>query len=165
MKKSGHRIDVNIKRGIGFAFSRAWLKNIIKAVLSAEKINKPVEVSLLVTDDRHMHKMNLLYRGINAPTDVLSFALTEKPVDAQDIVFPEEQIGLTNLGEIIISFPRIVEQAADHGVPMAEETALMTVHGMLHLLGYDHGNAAEARKMRRREKAILTLIQQEQVHE
>lgn len=158
MKKSAYIIDINIKRGIGFAFKRAWLKNIIKTALSAEKINQPVAVSLLITDDKHIQEMNRLYRGIDAPTDVLTFALSEKPADAPDIVFPEEQSGITSLGEIIISYPRIIEQAAEHGVPVSEEVALIVIHGMLHLLGYNHEDAAGARKMRRREKAIMALV-------
>ena len=161
MPKIDYLIDISIKRGLGSTLSKTWLKTIIKAVLLTEKVNTNVAVSLLVTDDRHIRKMNFLYRGIDAPTDVLSFALSEKTVDAPNLVFPEEQTGFTSLGEVIISYPRIVEQAAKQGIPVDDEMVLVVVHGMLHLLGYDHKNAVDARKMRHREKTIMTLIKLE----
>lgn len=160
VKRPAHIIDINIRRGLGISFSRSWLKNIVRTVLAIEKTSTPVAVDLLITDDRQIHVMNRKYRGIDSPTDVLSFALTEKAPDTADIDFPPEQDGIRNLGEIIISFPRVLAQAAAHGVTVEDETTLMIVHGMLHLLGYDHNRDSDARRMRRREKAIISSLKQ-----
>ncbi len=149
-------IDINIKRGLGFAYTKPWLKNIVKKVLHAENVEGPVAVDILITDDRQIHKMNRQYRGIDRPTDVLSFALNEK--GAPDIDFPDEQDGLNNLGEIIISYPRVVEQSRGHYVTIEDELTLLITHGVLHLLGYNHEESTDSRKMRRREKSIITAI-------
>ena len=158
MKTPTHTIDINIKRGLGTGYSRTWLKAIVKAVLNAEKIDEPVALDLLVTGDRQIHKMNRQYRGIDRPTDVLSFALTEKGPEDIGIEFPPEQDGIKNLGEIIISYPRVTEQALEHGVTVEDEFTLLITHGILHLLGYNHEDDKDARKMRRREKAIIAKI-------
>ena len=150
-------IDINIKRGLGFVYTKPWLKNVVKKVLHAENVEGPVAVDILITDDQQIHKMNRQYRGIDRPTDVLSFALNEK--GAHDIDFPDEQDGLNNLGEIIISYPRVVEQSREHYVTIEDELTLLITHGVLHLLGYDHAEGAGSRKMRRREKSIISTIQ------
>jgi probable rRNA maturation factor len=158
MKRSAPLIDINIKRGLGFVCTRPWLKSIVKQVLDEENIEGRVSVDLLITDDRQIHKMNRQYRGIDRPTDVLSFALNEKGADAHDIEFPVEQGGVNNLGEIIISYPRVIEQAGEHNVAVEDELTLLITHGMLHLLGYNHEEDADSRKMRRREKSIIAAI-------
>jgi len=158
MKKRAHLIDINIKRGLTFGYTRSWLKNIINTVLDAEKTGGSVCVDMLITDDKQIHKMNRQYRGIDRPTDVLSFALSEKSPAAADIEFPLEQDGVDNLGEIIISYPRVIAQADEHNVSIEDELTLLITHGMLHLLGYDHKEAADSRKMRRREKIIIAVI-------
>lgn len=158
MKKASHSIEISIKRGLDFSYTRSWLKNVVKAVLDAEKIDETVDVDVFITDDRQIHKMNLQYRGIDKPTDVLSFALTEKGADAAGIDFPEGPDEVRNLGEIIISYPRVIEQAGENGVTIDDELTLLITHGSLHLLGYDHENAADSRKMRNREKTIISQI-------
>lgn len=158
MIKSSHIIDIKIQRGLGCNFSRSWLKNAVNAVLSAEKIAEPVSVGLLITDDRQIHYMNRRYRGIDRPTDVLSFALTEKATDAVDIDFPPEQDGINNLGEIVISLPRVIDQANKYKVNIEDEMVFVIVHGMLHLLGYNHEDELDTRRMRLREKKIMSAI-------
>lgn len=153
-----YSIDINIKRGLGSENSRTWLKNTVKAVLISEKIKEPVALDLLITDDRQIHRINKKYRGIDSPTDVLSFALNEKNSEGLDIEFPPEQDGIRNIGEIIISFPRVCEQADEHGVSVDEELTLMITHGVLHLLGYDHIDDSDAKKMSQREKSITAKI-------
>lgn len=91
------------------------------------------EVSITLTDNAYIHELNRQYRKIDRPTDVLSFALNEG-------VEPEVKDGpaINVLGDIIISVERAQEQAADYGHSLRREMAFLTVHGMLHLLGYDH---------------------------
>ncbi len=108
------------------------------------------EVSVTLTNNEYIHKLNKQYRRIDRPTDVLSFALNEgeEPavVDGPDI---------NMLGDIIISVERAVEQAAEYGHSVEREMAFLTVHGMLHLLGYDHMEEADRREMRQEEEYVM----------
>jgi probable rRNA maturation factor len=126
-------------------------KRLIKVVrrsLRYEGFDKPAEVSILLTDDEEIHRLNRDYRGIDRPTDVLSFSQLEgMPVGA-----PDEAV---TLGDVIISVDTAKRQARDKGHSLADELDLLTVHGMLHLLGYDDETDEQADEMREHEKAIL----------
>jgi len=102
------------------------------------------EVSLLLTDDREIHQLNLAYRGVDKPTDVLAFALDEAEDGAID----------TSLGDVVVSVERARSQASSRGVTLDAELELLVVHGTLHLLGYDHDEPEAARTMRNRTRAI-----------
>jgi rRNA maturation RNase YbeY len=107
------------------------------------------ELSVVLVDDRRMRRLNREYRGRDRPTDVLSFAQQEGPAGAP--------AGL--LGDVVISVPATRRQARERGVRLADEGDRLLVHGLLHLLGYDHeGSVAEARRMQRRERALLGLL-------
>lgn len=109
------------------------------------------EVSVLLTDDFHMTELNLEYRGIDAPTDVLAFAMRE----GED----SEMISHNMLGDIVISLETAERQATTEKHSLAEEVAFLTVHGMLHLLGYDHQTQEEATVMFGKQNAILQCLQ------
>lgn len=111
------------------------------------------EVSLMLTDDESIHEMNREYRGIDRPTDVLSFALEE---GEEEEIFggPEENL----LGDIIISVETAVRQAEEYGHSVEREMSFLALHGMLHLLGYDHMEEEERQEMRAQEKAILAAL-------
>ena len=111
------------------------------------------EVSITLTDNAYIHELNRQYRNIDRPTDVLSFALNEG-------VEPEVKDGpaINVLGDIIISVERAQEQAADYGHSLRREMAFLTVHGMLHLLGYDHMEEAERAEMQREEKYVMEQL-------
>ena len=107
------------------------------------------ELSLLLVSDREMHRLNRSWRGKDRPTDVLAFAQAEGPGGA-----PE---GL--LGDVVISVDTARRQAVELGHSLAREAARLLVHGLLHLLGYDHErSAAEARRMERKERALLRAL-------
>lgn len=108
------------------------------------------EVSLTLTDNAHIHKMNLQYRGLDRPTDVLSFAF----VDSEEPEI-EDDPGPEVLGDIIISVERAWEQAREFGHSMERELAFLTVHGMLHLLGYDHMEEEERLEMEEEQRYIM----------
>ena len=91
------------------------------------------EVSVTLTNNEYIHTLNKEYRGIDRPTDVLSFALNESE-EPEMVDGPAVNV----LGDLIISVERAEEQAADYGHSLRREVAFLTVHGMLHLLGYDH---------------------------
>ena len=111
------------------------------------------EVSITLTDNAYIHELNRQYRKIDRPTDVLSFALNEG-------VEPEVKDGpaINVLGDIIISVERAQEQAADYGHSLRREMAFLTVHGMLHLLGYDHMEEADRAEMQREEKYVMEQL-------
>ena len=123
--------------------------------LASEGIKRPVELSLTVTEDKTVRKLNRKYRDIDKTTDVLSFALTE---NVADTTFVTPSDGVLRLGEIIVSYPKAQAQAKEHNHPVKREIAWLLVHGILHLLGYDHQDDASEAKMRQREEAILKEI-------
>lgn len=116
-------------------------------VLKIQKIHQ-FEISLLLLDDREMREINRIRRGKDKPTDVLSFPI------AESIPF-----GLPNLGEIYISWDTLKRQALEIGHSRKEEFYRLLVHGILHLLGYDHEiSEKEERRMKKKEDECLALI-------
>ena len=111
------------------------------------------EVSVILVSDEYIHELNLEYRALDQPTDVLSFVMAED--------LPETPSYLTTdmpelLGDIYISVPRTVEQAVTYGHSFERELCYLGVHGLLHLLGYDHQDEAQTEKMREQEELLLT---------
>ena len=125
---------------------------IIKVALKQEKANENVEVSIVLVDNDYIQKLNKQYRSIDAPTDVLSFAMNET-ICEQDYIESEDQEQL--LGDIVISVERAKEQAAKFGHSFERELGYLAVHGLLHLLGFNHENQEEKEIMRKKEEQIL----------
>ena len=111
------------------------------------------EVSITLTDNAYIHKLNKQYRGIDRPTDVLSFALNES--EEPEI---EGGMAVNVLGDLIISVERAEEQAADFGHSVRREMAFLTVHGMLHLLGYDHMEDEEREEMEAEQRFVMEKL-------
>lgn len=111
------------------------------------------EVSITFTDNEHIHEINRDYRNVDRPTDVISFALNEG--DEPEI---EGGAPVNVLGDIIISVEKAVEQASDYGHSVEREVAFLTVHGMLHLLGYDHIEEDDRKEMRREEDFVMEKL-------
>lgn len=109
-------------------------------------LNEETEVDVTIVDNDTIHQLNLDYRGIDRPTDVLSFALFEGDNQINDLLQSQEGIA-PHLGDIIISYPKIVEQAKEYGHSFERELAFLTVHGFLHLNGYDHQTPEEEKEM------------------
>ena len=130
-----------------------WVREIAQQVLKAEGVSPPYEVSLVFSDSETVQKLNRDYRSVDEPTDVLAFyMLPQKEADSAFALPPD---GITRLGEVIISYPQAVEQAKEQGHSTERELALLIIHGILHLLGYDHEEPEEESKMRAREKELL----------
>ena len=115
------------------------IEDVIELTAKKLGLSEQSEVDISIVNNETIHQLNKQYRGIDRPTDVLSFALTEGDDDFAAI--PE------HLGDIIISYQKIVEQAADYGHSFERELAFLTVHGFLHLNGYDHQTEEEEREM------------------
>lgn len=147
-------IDIEVLRPFKRAITQKWLRQVVTAVLDAERTHN-VELSLVITDDAMVHGLNRAYRGIDRTTDVLSFALGEG-LDKFAFVVPPGKP--RPLGEVIISYPQAKRQAREQGQPVKREMALLVIHGVLHLLGYDHESDSDADVMRPKEAALMERI-------
>ncbi len=128
----------------------------VVATLEHEQYHNPCEVSVTYTDNAGIHALNLQYRDVDKPTDVLSFPLMDFSGQSDEPVADEP---VTSLGDIVISLERAREQAVEYGHSFEREVAFLTAHSMLHLLGYDHETDEEAdRDMRTRQSAILKAM-------
>lgn len=137
----------------------AWLiKQAAKRALDAERVNINCIISVMLTDDEGIRQVNAEFRGIDRATDVLSFPLNELTPGQFD---PEDcemnlDTGAVLLGDMMISLPRCEEQGAELGHGFDREIQYLTVHSVLHLLGYDHVDEGPMKaQMRAREKAIM----------
>jgi probable rRNA maturation factor len=153
-------IDIQIDDRFADAVDAALIERAVATALQAEGVAESIEVSVLVTDDATLHQLNRDYRGVDAPTDVLSFGDDEEddevPAHAAFVRPPDAP---RYLGDLAISYERVVGQAAEYGHSRARELAYLTVHGVLHLLGYDHERGADdAAAMRAREEAVMAQI-------
>jgi probable rRNA maturation factor len=117
------------------------------------RLGRPdAEIGLSFFGDRRIQTLNRIYRGKNQPTDVLAFPLAHsKQVKPKRDKNPPPSF----LGDVVISAPTASRQAREQGHTLHREVAWLIVHGILHLLGYDHEKADEARRMRRKERALL----------
>ena len=113
------------------------------------------EVSITVTDDARIHDLNRRYRGIDRPTDVLSFAFNES--DEPEIIFDDED-HIDTLGDIIVSIDRARAQAIEYGHSFKREIIFLIVHGMLHLLGYDHIEESDRLEMEAEQKFVMAEL-------
>jgi probable rRNA maturation factor len=153
-----HRIEVQVARPFRSTLRAPWLRRIARHVLAAEGAGS-TELGIVITDDATVRDLNQRYLGIDAPTDVLSFGLGE--VGEGPFALPPGEAA--PLGEVIISYPTAVRQAEEQGHSVEAEVAHLLVHGILHLLGYDHLEAEDERVMRRREEEILADMDLETV--
>lgn len=138
------------------------LRKCILAAVRCEGVSVPVEINVLVTDNRGIRAINRVSRGIDRATDVLSFpAFQFEPGRLPEDLTPylDAETGLLPLGDMAISLERAREQAAEFGHSVRREVGYLTIHSVLHLLGYDHmDEGVMKRQMRGREEAILAEI-------
>jgi probable rRNA maturation factor len=147
------QIDIHVEQEFQVVVDEDWVRRISQAVLKAEGVVPPYELSLVFTDSEAVRQLNRDYRGVDETTDVLAFyMLPQKEVDDSFALPPD---GVTRLGEVIISYPQAAEQAREQGHSPGRELALLIIHGILHLLGYDHEEPEEESKMRDRERELL----------
>ncbi|MCK5181854.1 MAG: rRNA maturation RNase YbeY [Dehalococcoidia bacterium] len=146
------QIGIHVEREFHGLVDSRWVKRIAKRVLKAEGVAPPYEVSLVFTDSETVRQLNRDYRGVDKPTDVLAFyMLPQKKADSSFALPPD---GVTRLGEVIISYPQAAEQAKEQGHSPERELALLIIHGILHLLDYDHEKPEEESEMREKEREL-----------
>ena len=140
----------------------ANIKTCINAVLKQEGVPVKCEINVLVTDDKGIQTINRTARSIDKPTDVLSFPMFELApgeLPGDWAPFQDPDTGLVPLGDMCISLERAVAQAQEFGHTTRREVCYLTIHSMLHLLGYDHlDEGPQKRQMRAREEAIASEI-------
>jgi len=156
---------INITYDI-FTLKESIISNIITrcndAALNAEGDKADCLINVLVTNDRGIHAINKASRNIDRPTDVLSFPMFQleagnPPADWEEYLDPET--GLCPLGDMCLSLERATAQAREFGHPTRREIGYLTIHSMLHLLGYDHlDEGPQKKQMREREEAIAATI-------
>ncbi|MBN1643445.1 MAG: rRNA maturation RNase YbeY [Dehalococcoidales bacterium] len=132
------------------------LKKVVRRILEAEKVSLNSEVELVITGDEKVHALNKQYLDEDRTTDVLSFPMCEQAKN--QTVFVSMPDGKIHLGEIIISYPQTVKQAEEHNHPVEREMLILIIHGVLHLLGYDHDTPGRKKVMWGRASKILKTI-------
>lgn len=136
-------------RKLGHSDAWRYVKKAAITALEAEEVDKDCEISVTFTDDEGIHAINLETRQVDAPTDVLSFPIGEQDYDT----------GLWFLGDMVISLERCERQGEEYGGGFTHELQYLTVHSVLHLLGYDHLDEGEEKaRMRAREKEIMKRL-------
>ena len=157
-----HQLSVTgNRRGINNPALAAMLRRSVKTALQSEGVTQPCEVNILLTDDEGIHEINLAMRGVDRPTDVLSFPM----FDLAEGEHPDEcdpETGRVPLGDMCISVERAHAQAREYGHSFEREICYLAVHSTLHLLGYDHMDEGERkRRMRGREEAVMSALKLE----
>ena len=138
-------IKVNLINEFEFTFKEEKIvKKIIKTICKVEKVKGKHVVSIIIVDNQKIHEINKQYRNIDRPTDVISFAA----IDGEETL-PEE------MGDIFISYEKIIEQAKEYEHSILREFAFLVTHGMYHLLGYDHMNQEDEKIMFGKQEKIF----------
>ena len=150
-------INILVDETLEIAVEPAWLEAVARRVLAAENVGAKAEVGLVIASQERVRQLNRDYRDIDEPTDVLAFSAREEAAGLPPFIPPPD--GVLHLGEVIISYPQALIQAEEHGHPLQKELAILLIHGLLHLLGYDHEKSDAKRKMRAREKELLGLVE------
>ena len=154
-----HEIAVSReKANLGHRSAAAVIRKAAEKALLAEGIDIPCLISVMLTDEEGIRTVNREYRGVDRETDVLSFPLNElKPGEFDPGICERDwETGAVMLGDMMISLPACEKQGEEFGHGFDREISYLTVHSVLHLLGYDHMDEGEQkRQMRTREKAIM----------
>ena len=151
-------INVLIEEDFRGCLEVGWLQGIAEQVLVAQGVSSSAELGLVIASQEKVQQLNRSYRGKDEPTDVLAFSTTEEiGVDLPPFVQPPDEV--LHLGEVIISYPQAVIQAEEHHHSIKKEIAILIIHGVLHLLGYEHDKHELEHQMTAREKEILSQIE------
>ncbi len=147
-------VELVVEAGLEAAWDEPRLRQLVASIVAPEVAPGRYSLTLHLVGDETIRALNRDHRGKDAPTDVLSFPLHD-PSDMRFVLPPDDPI---NLGDVVISYPRVQAQARGYGHSAARELAYLVAHGVLHLLGYDHEEEAERRRMRTREEEALTPL-------
>ena len=141
-------INLQVAEGLTLPLPAKLLKKAAMGTLSHEGVLTGSDLTIVVSDDETLQRLNLEFMGIDAPTDVLSF-----PAD-----FVDPDTKRRYLGDVVISLPRAHAQAPENGQSVQDELLLLAVHGILHLLGHDHGEPEEKERMWAAQSEVLSQL-------
>ncbi len=141
------RIGVQVAARYQAKVKPPLLRQAAQAALDQQHVKRRVELTIVITGNAQLRSLNRVFRQVDAPTDVLSFATDEQP--RPDTLY---------LGDVVISYPRAREQAQAGGHPVEAELQLLVVHGVLHLVGHDHYTEAEKSVMWKAQAAVLKKV-------
>jgi len=150
-------INVLIDEGLEECLEVSWLQSVAEQVLTAQGVSSEVELGLVITSQERVQELNRSYLGKDEPTDVLAFSMLPAGGESPPFVPPPD--GLLHLGEVIIAYPQAVIQAKEHGHSIKKEIAILIIHGVLHLLGYEDEKPELKHQMAAREREILSYIE------
>jgi probable rRNA maturation factor len=151
-------INVLIDEGVEDCPAPGWLESVAQQILAAQGAGAEAELGLVIATEERVKQLNRDYLGRDEPTDVLAFSAREE-VGTGFPPFVQPPDGVLHLGEVIISYPQAVIQAEEHRHSIEKEFAILIIHGVLHLLGYEHDKPELERQMKAREKEILGFIE------
>lgn len=146
-------MDVLFENETNINVDESLINKVIAESLRYEGVSNNCEISVTIVDNEEIHRINFKHRGIDRPTDVLSFPL----IDFENETLPSDGSKIY-LGDIIISAERAKEQATEYGHSFEREIAFLTAHSMLHLLGYDHMVESEEKIMFSKQEEILNNL-------
>lgn len=151
-----YEIVIEVDDALPDGIDGAAIRAAVAATLAAQAV-ADAAVTVVLTTDEEVRTLNAHYRGVDAPTDVLSFAARETPPDAPILMLPAEVAAELDryLGDLVIAYPYSARQAAQYGNSVTAELQLLAVHGTLHLLGYDHQDSTEEAAMWAQQEQVL----------
>ena len=156
-------INVLIDEGLEGYLEVSWLQSVAEQVLVAQDAGSKVELGLVITGQERVQQLNRSYLERDEPTDVLAFSMLPEPLTTGESEasspFAQPPDGVLHLGEVIISYPQAVIQAEEHRHSVEREIIILIIHGVLHLMGYEHDKPELERQMKTREKTILSGIE------
>ena len=156
-----HQISISTEvEGADTEETSALIRSTIATALAAQGVEVPCEIDVLLSDDAGIHAINLDMRGVDRPTDVLSFPMFElTPGEKPQEEWADPDSGCVPLGDMVLSLERVAAQAQEYGHSRERELSYLVVHSVLHLLGYDHlDEGPQKAQMRAREDAIMEEI-------
>jgi probable rRNA maturation factor len=149
-------INVLIDEDLEECLEVSWLRSVAEQVLVAQDAGSGAELGLVITGQERVQQLNRSYLGRDEPTDVIAFSMLPA-ADLTHFVTPPD--GMLHLGEVIIAYPQAVTQAEEHHHSVKREIAILIIHGVLHLLGYEDEKPEKKRQMVAREGEILSYIE------
>jgi probable rRNA maturation factor len=151
-------INILFDKGLEDYLEVSWLKTITEQTLTAEDADPNTETGLVIANQQRIHELNKAYLERDEPTDVLAFSMLEERDATSHQPFITTPDGTAHIGEVIISYPQAVKQAEEHCHSVKRELAILIIHGVLHLLGYDHDTLEPRRVMSTAEMTILNSL-------
>jgi probable rRNA maturation factor len=156
-------INILIEAGLEESLKLNWLQRMAKLVLTSQNADPKIELGLVITNQERIKQLNRNYLGKDEPTDVLAFSMLPTPLitgkSEPYSSFAQPPDGVLHLGEVIISYPQAVIQSEEQGHSTNREIAILIIHGILHLMGYDHDEPELERQMTAKTEEILRGIE------